>query len=180
MNMDPSQADGDSGWTSGMSLADQVKAAAEEAVSSSGFVYNEETGLYYDSNTQLYYNPQTGLYYNGFTGTWYRYDETLNEYVVDHQIEGFTFESAVASQVLNHIENYTTELSKKIEAETMPSGEEGELPVEFEDELEAAQKKAKCEAHKLAERLPPCCRLLIIESSVETVSVVGYICYVLR
>jgi len=103
------------GWSSaGLSLAEQVKAAAEEAVNESGFVYNEETGLYYDSNTQLYYNSETGLYYNGFTGTWYRYDETLSEYVVHHQIEGFTFENAVAEHVLNSIETYTTELTKKI------------------------------------------------------------------
>nr|CAG4650359.1 EOG090X0AIB [Sida crystallina] len=158
-------ADSEVGWESGMSLADQVKAAAEEAVNQSGFIYNEETGLYYDSNTQLYYNSETGLYYNGFTGTWYRFDDTLNEYVVDHQVEGFTFENAVAEQVLNHIENYTAELSKKIEAETKNCREEGEIS--SEDESEVAQKKAKCEAQKLAERLPPCARLLIVDSTLE-------------
>ena len=58
------------GWSAGMSLAEQVLAAAEEAVQQSGFIYQEETGLYYDNATQLYYNSETGLYYNGFTGTW--------------------------------------------------------------------------------------------------------------
>jgi len=153
------------GWSSaGLSLAEQVKAAAEEAVNESGFVYNEETGLYYDSNTQLYYNSETGLYYNGFTGTWYRYDETLSEYVVHHQIEGFTFENAVAEHVLNSIETYTTELTKKIEAETKVIKEEGEISDDDDEEC-TKKKKIMCEAHKLAEKLPPCARLLVVSST---------------
>merc|ERR1712071_710709 len=125
---------------------------------------NEETGLYYDSNTQLYYNSETGLYYNGFTGTWYRYDETLSEYVVHHQIEGFTFENAVAEHVLNSIETYTTELTKKIEAETKVIKEEGEISDDDDEEC-TKKKKIMCEAHKLAEKLPPCARLLVVSST---------------
>lgn len=163
--------DDEVGWSSGLSLAEQVKAAAEEAVNQSGFVYNEETGLYYDSNTQLYYNSETGLYYNGFTGTWYRYDETLAEYVVHHQIEGFTFENAVAEHVLNSIETYTTELSKKVEAENKTANEDGEASDSDENENSSCKKKkAACEAHKLAEKLPPCARLLVVSVSESAVS----------
>ena len=163
--------DDEVGWSSGLSLAEQVKAAAEEAVNQSGYVYNEETGLYYDSNTQLYYNSESGLYYNGFTGTWYRYDETESEYVVHHQIEGFTFENAVAEHVLNSIDTYTTELSKKVEAETKPVKEEGEISDDDENENSSGKKKkAACEAHKLAEKLPPCARLLVVSTSESSVS----------
>nr|CAG4641911.1 EOG090X0AIB [Eurycercus lamellatus] len=161
----------DVGWESGLSIADQVKAAAEEAVNQSGFVYDESTGLYYDSSTQLYYNSETGLYYNGFTGTWYSYDETAMEYVVHHQVEGFTFENAVAEHVLNSIENYTTQLSKKVEAETKPIREEGEISEEEVDEMESKRKKNNSAAHKLAEKLPPCARFLVTESTVEQVQV---------
>lgn len=157
------------GWESGLSIADQVKAAAEEAVNQSGFVYNEETGLYYDNTTQLYYNSETGLYYNGFTGTWYRYDETINEYVVHHQVEGFTFENAVAAHVLNSIDSYTTELSKKVEAEIQASKAEGDLSEQETEENDSKSKKSKCEAHKLAEKLPPCARFLVIASSADKV-----------
>lgn len=158
----------DTGWSTGLSIADQVKAAAEEAVNQSGFVYQEETGLYYDSNTQLYYSSETGLYYNGFTGTWYHYDENTQEYVVHHQVEGFTFENAVAEHVMNSIESYTNELSKKVEAEIKP--QDGELLSEGEQEEEAKTiRKSNCEAHKLAERLPPCVRFLVVESAVEKV-----------
>ncbi|XP_057370835.1 angiogenic factor with G patch and FHA domains 1-like [Daphnia carinata] len=159
------------GWESGLSIADQVKAAAEEAVNQSGFVYNEETGLYYDNTTQLYYNSETGLYYNGFTGTWYRYDETICEYVVHHQVEGFTFENAVAEHVLNSIDNYTTELSKKVEAEIKSSKQEGELSEEEVDEVDLKHNKTKGEAHKLAERLPPCARFLVVSSSIDRVKI---------
>ena len=165
------------GWESGLSIADQVKAAAVEAVNQTGFIYKEETGLYYDNTTQLYYNSETGLYYNGFTGTWYRFDETICEYVVHHQVEGFTFENAVAEHVLNSIDNYTTELSKKVEAEIKSNKQEGELSDEEVDEAESKQKKNKCEAHKLAERLPPCARFLVINSSVDRVKSLNFIFY---
>lgn len=158
----------DSGWQSGLSIAEQVKAAAEEAVNQSGFVYDEATGLYYDSGSQLYYNPETCLYYNGFTGTWYSYDETAMEYVVHHQVEGFTFENAVAEHVLNSIENYTMELSKKVEAELKPNKEEGELSEEETEEKKG--RKNNSAAHKLAEKLPPCARFLVVESTVPEVS----------
>lgn len=170
---EPSGSD-EVGWASGLSIADQVKAAAEEAVNQSGFVYNEETGLYYDNTTQLYYNSETGLYYNGFTGTWYQYDENICEYVVHHQVEGFTFENAVAAHVLNSIDSYTSELSKKVEAEIQSTKPEGELSEGEVDDTDSKPKKNKCEAHKLAERLPPCARFLVTISCVDRVSFLKY------
>jgi len=159
------------GWESGLSIAEQVKAAAEAAVNQSGFVYDEGTGLYYDSNTQLYYNSETGLYYNGFTGTWYSYNEANCEYQVHSQVEGFTFEKAVAEQVLSSIENYTSELSKKVEAETKPFREDGELSEdEEEDEATVKKNRNKSEAQKLAEKCPPSARFLVQESTVDKVS----------
>lgn len=46
------------GWDNSgdMSILDQVKAAANEAVQGSGYVFQEELGLYYDYSTQYYYN----------------------------------------------------------------------------------------------------------------------------
>ena len=170
MAAEPSTTGEEVGWESGLSIAEQVKAAAEAAVNQSGYVYDETTGLYYDSNTQLYYSSETGLYYNGFTGTWYSYDEVTCEYQVHHQVEGFTFEKAVAEQVLSSIDNYTSELSKKVEAETNLFREEGELSDEEAlGEANAKKNKNKCEAQKLAEKLPPCARFLVISSEIEKV-----------
>lgn len=38
------------------SLAESLRAAAEAAVSQTGFIYDENTGLYYDHSTGFYYN----------------------------------------------------------------------------------------------------------------------------
>ncbi|XP_046445282.1 angiogenic factor with G patch and FHA domains 1-like [Daphnia pulex] len=171
VNEEPSTSTEEVGWASGLSIADQVKAAAEEAQAQSGFEYHEETGLYYDSTTQMYYNSETGLYYNGFTGTWYQYDEAICEYVVHHQVEGFTFENAVAEHVLQSIDNYTSELSKKVEAEIKATKPEGELSEEEVDDTDSKHKKSKCEAHKLAEKLPPCARFLVVSSCIDRVQV---------
>nr|CAG4639397.1 EOG090X0AIB [Daphnia magna] len=168
---EPSTSTEEVGWASGLSIADQVKAAAEEAQAQSGFEYHEETGLYYDSTTQMYYNSETGLYYNGFTGTWYQYDEAMCEYVVHHQVEGFTFENAVAEHVLHSIDNYTSELSKKVEAEIKSNKQEGELSDEDVNEVDLKNNKTKGEAHKLAERLPPCARFLVVSSSIDRVKI---------
>lgn len=167
----PSDQQEDLGWSAGLSIADQVKAAAEEAVNQSGFIYQEETGLYYDNNTQLYYSSETGLYYNGYTGTWYHYDESTQEYIVHHQVEGFTFENAVAAHVMNSIDNYTSELYKKVEEEIKPQNPESEAYEAELEEAEAKIRKTNCEAHKLAERLPPCIRFVVVESSVAMVRI---------
>jgi len=37
-------------------LAESLRAAAEAAVSQTGFIYDENTGLYYDHSTGFYYN----------------------------------------------------------------------------------------------------------------------------
>ena len=61
------------------SIAEQIKEAAEGAVQSSGFVYEETSGMYYDCNTGYYYNPvrfkqlfdkQTCLTRVTFAGVW--------------------------------------------------------------------------------------------------------------
>ena len=41
----------------GESIADMVKATAEEALSCSGVVFHEQSGMYYDYNTGYYHDP---------------------------------------------------------------------------------------------------------------------------
>lgn len=40
----------------GASLAESLRAAAEAAVSQTGFTYDENTGLYFDHSTGFYYD----------------------------------------------------------------------------------------------------------------------------
>ena len=39
------------------SIADQLRTAAEQAVTQSDYVFDEASGLYYDHQTGYYYNP---------------------------------------------------------------------------------------------------------------------------
>lgn len=44
------------GAKSAMSIAEEVKKVAENAMQQTGFVYEETSGMYYDYNTGYYYN----------------------------------------------------------------------------------------------------------------------------
>ena len=39
-----------------MSIAEELKSAAQEALSQTGYVYDEKSGLYYDYNSGYYYD----------------------------------------------------------------------------------------------------------------------------
>ncbi|XP_031550619.1 angiogenic factor with G patch and FHA domains 1-like [Actinia tenebrosa] len=64
-----------------------LEEAATQAMSKSGFVYDDRTGLYYDWNCGLYYDPNSCLYYNNQTGTYYFYDEASKSYKFHSQVE---------------------------------------------------------------------------------------------
>lgn len=49
------------GQEEGVSLADQVREAAESVLQESGFVYQESIGLYYDRSTGYYYDQVSHL-----------------------------------------------------------------------------------------------------------------------
>ncbi|XP_019865606.1 angiogenic factor with G patch and FHA domains 1 isoform X2 [Aethina tumida] len=68
-------------------VADDIIAAAEEAVQNSWFVYEETSGLYYDYSTGFYYNAEYGLYYDGKTGIYYKYDPEKQSYEFHSQVE---------------------------------------------------------------------------------------------
>ena len=49
------------GGGGGLSIADSLKQAAEDAVQQSGYVYDEQSGLYYDYKSGYYYDPVSML-----------------------------------------------------------------------------------------------------------------------
>ncbi|XP_070204779.1 angiogenic factor with G patch and FHA domains 1-like isoform X1 [Littorina saxatilis] len=63
------------------SIADSLKAAAEEVVrKETGFVYDSTSGLYYDYNSGYYYDSVRSLYYDPSTTSYFYYDETEQAY----------------------------------------------------------------------------------------------------
>ncbi|XP_043776062.1 angiogenic factor with G patch and FHA domains 1 [Cervus elaphus] len=64
----------------GSSLAESLRAAAEAAVSQTGFAYDENTGLYFDHSTGFYYDSESQLYYDPSTGIYYYCDVESGRY----------------------------------------------------------------------------------------------------
>ncbi|NWU93746.1 AGGF1 factor, partial [Upupa epops] len=69
------------------SLAESLRAAAEAAVSQTGFIYDENTGLYYDHSTGFYYNSENQLYYDPSTGIYYYCDVESGRYQFHSRVD---------------------------------------------------------------------------------------------
>ncbi|NWS69930.1 AGGF1 factor, partial [Crotophaga sulcirostris] len=69
------------------SLAEALRAAAEAAVSQTGFTYDENTGLYYDYSTGFYYNWENQLYYDPATGIYYYCDVESGRYQFHSRVD---------------------------------------------------------------------------------------------
>ncbi|XP_065595864.1 angiogenic factor with G patch and FHA domains 1 isoform X2 [Cyrtonyx montezumae] len=69
------------------SLAESLRAAAEAAVSQTGFIYDESTGLYYDHSTGFYYNSENQLYYDPATGIYYYCDVESGRYQFHSRVD---------------------------------------------------------------------------------------------
>ncbi|XP_062984029.1 angiogenic factor with G patch and FHA domains 1 isoform X2 [Elgaria multicarinata webbii] len=70
-----------------LSLAESLRAAAEAAVSQTGFIYDEITGLYYDHSTGFYYNSENQLYYDPTTGIYYYCDVESGRYQFHSRVD---------------------------------------------------------------------------------------------
>ncbi|XP_070599313.1 angiogenic factor with G patch and FHA domains 1 [Erythrolamprus reginae] len=68
-------------------LAESLRAAAEAAVSQTGFTYDENTGLYYDHSTGFYYNSENQLYYDPTTGIYYYCDVESGRYQFHSRVD---------------------------------------------------------------------------------------------
>ncbi|XP_041801714.1 angiogenic factor with G patch and FHA domains 1 isoform X2 [Chelmon rostratus] len=71
----------------GGSIADMLRATAEEAMTQTGFVFDETTGMYYDHSTGFYYDSASQLYYDANTGIYYYYDADSGRYQFHSRIE---------------------------------------------------------------------------------------------
>ncbi|XP_029357018.1 angiogenic factor with G patch and FHA domains 1 isoform X1 [Echeneis naucrates] len=69
------------------SLADMLRATAEEAMTQTSFVFDETTGMYYDHSTGFYYDSASQLYYDANTGIYYYYDTESGRYQFHSKIE---------------------------------------------------------------------------------------------
>ncbi|XP_058614937.1 angiogenic factor with G patch and FHA domains 1 isoform X2 [Onychostoma macrolepis] len=71
----------------GGSIADMLRATAEEALNQTNFVFDESSGMYYDHSTGFYYDSSSQLYYDANTGMYYYYDPESGKYQFHSRIE---------------------------------------------------------------------------------------------
>ncbi|KAI4904197.1 hypothetical protein NFI96_024345 [Prochilodus magdalenae] len=69
------------------SIADMLRATAEEALTQTSFVFDENSGMYYDHATGFYYDSNSQLYYDANTGMYYYYDPESGKYQFHSRIE---------------------------------------------------------------------------------------------
>lgn len=69
------------------SIADMLRATAEEAMNQTNFVFDESSGMYYDHSTGFYYDSSSQLYYDANTGMYYYYDPESGKYQFHSRIE---------------------------------------------------------------------------------------------
>ncbi|XP_074851549.1 angiogenic factor with G patch and FHA domains 1 isoform X2 [Carettochelys insculpta] len=77
-------------------LAESLRAAAEAAVSQTGFIYDENTGLYYDHSTGFYYNSENQLYYDPATGIYYYCDVESGRYQFHSRVDLQSYKPSTA------------------------------------------------------------------------------------
>ncbi|XP_035876335.1 angiogenic factor with G patch and FHA domains 1 isoform X2 [Phyllostomus discolor] len=82
----------------GSSLAESLRAAAEAAVSQTGFSYDENTGLYFDHSTGFYYDSENQLYYDPSTGIYYYCDVESGRYQFHSRVDLQPYQTSSTKQ----------------------------------------------------------------------------------
>ncbi|XP_058512307.1 angiogenic factor with G patch and FHA domains 1 [Ochotona princeps] len=114
----------------GSSLAESLRAAAEAAVSQTGFSYDENTGLYFDHTTGFYYDSENQLYYDPSTGIYYYCDVDSGRYQFHSRVD------------LQPYQNPATRQSKDKKWKKRRKGPDGSAASEEKDLTSADQKAA--------------------------------------
>uniref|UniRef100_UPI0037E937C0 angiogenic factor with G patch and FHA domains 1 isoform X2 n=1 Tax=Semicossyphus pulcher TaxID=241346 RepID=UPI0037E937C0 len=142
--------DGDGG-----SIADMLRATAEEAMTQTGFVFDETTGMYYDHSTGFYYDSASQLYYDANTGIYYYFDAESGRYQFHSRIEVPTAQTAAEPDQDNSVVEKKGRKVKKGSKKTSCQGlvlEEVKLEEEETEWVEKKTTKRTTESRKLKRR----------------------------
>ncbi|XP_026875119.2 angiogenic factor with G patch and FHA domains 1 isoform X2 [Electrophorus electricus] len=144
----------------GSSIADMLRATAEEALTQTGFVFDESSGLYYDHATGFYYDTSSQLYYDASTGMYYYYDPESGKYQFHSRIELPVAQPAQA-------DGLPDKASKKRNKKTVERGAQLESGVEALTNSLAKLKIVQCRRRPThREAWPPCVRVTVVRSPV--------------
>ncbi|XP_053299569.1 angiogenic factor with G patch and FHA domains 1 isoform X2 [Pleuronectes platessa] len=148
------------------SIADMLRATAEQAMTQTGFVFDETTGMYYDHSTGFYYDSASQLYYDANTGIYYYCEAESGRYQFHSRIELPAAQTGVepCSDV------YTAEKkSRKLKKGLKKTSHQDDKVQEVTSSLAKMKisSRWKIAAHRVNANIwPPCVRVTVVRSPV--------------
>ncbi|XP_076259686.1 angiogenic factor with G patch and FHA domains 1 isoform X1 [Rhynchophorus ferrugineus] len=149
------------------SLVDDIREAAEQAVQSSGFVYEATSGLYYDYNSGYYYNAEYGLYYDGTTGTYLKYNQDTKSYEYHSQItvENNSLKDSVKKRKPKYNRKEKGMKRTRHEEDDLEEGEYTDTSSSAEDDCVSS------ESSDISKQWPPCVRLIVETTDIPKIRI---------
>ncbi|XP_015220504.1 angiogenic factor with G patch and FHA domains 1 isoform X2 [Lepisosteus oculatus] len=143
------------------SIADILRATAEEAVSQTGFVFDENSGMYYDHNTGFYYDSTSQLYYDANTGMYYYYDAESGRYQFHSRVE-------VQAHQQNSEPSQDKKGKKRRKGTEKPSAQDVKVEVLTKSlaNMKISSFGRMAASQACEEAWPPCVRVTVVRSPV--------------
>ncbi|XP_064164818.1 angiogenic factor with G patch and FHA domains 1 isoform X3 [Anguilla rostrata] len=147
--------------TDGTSIADMIRATAEEAVSQTGFVFDENSGMYYDHSTSLYYDSASQLYYDANSGMYYYYDAESGRYQFHSRVEVPAYQATPDPSQ----EKKSKKKKKESEKSSLQDGKVEEVTNSMAN-MKIASYGCGTTSKGSEEAWPPCVRVTVVRSPV--------------
>ncbi|XP_076006020.1 angiogenic factor with G patch and FHA domains 1 isoform X2 [Genypterus blacodes] len=146
-------------------IADMLRATAEEAMTQTGFVFDETSGMYYDHSTGFYYDSATQLYYDANTCMYYYYDADSGRYQFHSRIEVAAAQTGGEPQQNNRPSEKKSRVSKK---GVKKSSKLEEKVQEVAHSLAHMKISSDCNSasYRVNDFWPPCVRVTVVRSPV--------------
>ncbi|XP_026090917.1 LOW QUALITY PROTEIN: angiogenic factor with G patch and FHA domains 1-like [Carassius auratus] len=146
----------------GGSIADMLRATAEEALNQTNFVFDESSGMYYDHSTGFYYDSSSQLYYDANTGMYYYFDPESGKYQFHSRIEVPAAHPEVEQMPQRKTKDWKNRKSvKNTDRASCPDGGVQDLTCSL-----AQLKIDHLKQVGVREAWPPCVRVTVVRSPV--------------
>ncbi|XP_031699147.1 angiogenic factor with G patch and FHA domains 1 isoform X2 [Anarrhichthys ocellatus] len=152
----------------GGSIADMLRATAEEAMTQTGFVFDETTGMYYDHSTSFYYDSASQLYYDANTGIYYCFDAESGRYQFHSRIEVPAVQTAAEPC---QDKSAGEKKSRKLKKGSKKTSHQDDKVQEVANSLAKMKISSywKTASHRVKDIWPPCVRVTVVRSPVMQV-----------
>ena len=144
-----------------LSLAEQVRQAAEAAVVEQGMIYEPTSGLYYHQASGYYFDAERSLYYDGNSGTWYRWDADKGEYAVYSTAPQ---EEVAAHQELQRRKEEQSQEKKRIRQAKREEKRKERQGEETNNDEEGSNSEDLESEDEEEDSIPPCVRMIVLDS----------------